>query len=62
MAFVDINFDQRITDTHGEFDTCLNWHSNKQTIENGLITMRKASKNIPIHFVSQFIDEDKIEK
>jgi DEAD/DEAH box helicase domain-containing protein len=60
MAFLDINFDQRITDTHGEFDTCLNWHSNKHTIEKWINNNEKSIQEYTQYYLSQFNDEDKI--
>jgi DEAD/DEAH box helicase domain-containing protein len=62
IAFQNIQIDENITDTHGEFDSCSNWTIHKPIIENW-IKGNECIINEYIHYyLTQFNKENRISK
>lgn len=54
MAFQDISIGHKITDTHGEFDTCFNWSSHKSQIKSWLVKNENIIKEYIDYYLCQF--------
>jgi DEAD/DEAH box helicase domain-containing protein len=62
IAFQNIQIEESITDTHGEFDSCSNWTIHKPIIENWIKVNGSIINEYIHYYLTQFNKEDRIIK